>query len=83
MAIVRCDVCNGIFSQSYLAAHKRLAHGKRDASPGEPTGAPTNEKELIQKIASLYDSLSVQGRKRVIRKLIVKSQKVEGDPATE
>jgi hypothetical protein len=83
MAIVRCDVCNGIFSQSYLAAHKRLAHGKRDASAEASAAAPTSEKELIQKIASLYDSLSVQGRKRVIRKLIVKSQKVEGDPATQ
>ncbi len=70
MATVRCDVCNGIFNQSYLASHKRLAHGKNSPS----TAGPITEKEAIQKIASLYESLSVDGRKRVVRLLGLKGQ---------
>ncbi len=68
MTTVTCDVCGGIFSQSYLASHKRLAHAKNC----ESTAAPITEKRVIQKIASLYESLSVNGRKRVIRLLTVK-----------
>ena len=77
MATVRCDVCNGIFNQSYLASHKRLAHGKRGASAGAPAAAPISEKAVIQKIASLCESLSIKGRKRVIQLLIEKNQRAE------
>jgi hypothetical protein len=74
MATVRCDVCNGIFSQSYLASHKRLAHAKKGASSAAATIAPIPEKEAMQKIASLYESLSVKGRKRIIGLLAMKDQ---------
>jgi hypothetical protein len=74
MATVRCDVCNGIFSQSYLASHKRLAHAKKGASA--PAPAPITEKEVMQKIASLYESLSVKGQKHIIRLLSAKEQKI-------
>jgi hypothetical protein len=74
MATVKCDVCNGIFSQSYLASHKRLAHAKKGASSAAATIAPIPEKEAMQKIASLYESLSVKGRKRIIGLLAMKDQ---------
>jgi hypothetical protein len=76
MAIVRCDICNGIFNQSYLASHKRLAHAKKSASTAALRTAPITEKEVMQKIASLYESLSVKGRKRIIRLLSAKEQKI-------
>ncbi len=79
MATVRCDVCNGIFSQSYLASHKRLAHTKHSASKAAPTSAPITEEKVMEKIASLYESLSVEGRKRAIRLLAVKDQKIQND----
>jgi hypothetical protein len=79
MATVRCDVCNGIFSQSYLASHKRLAHAKRDASTAAAASAPISEKEAMQKITSLYESLSVKGRERIIRLLAVRDQKNQND----
>jgi hypothetical protein len=75
MATVTCDVCGGIFSQSYLPSHKRLAHGKnRPAAAG-----PITEKEAIRKIASLYESLSVKGRKRVVRLLTAKGREIHKD----
>jgi hypothetical protein len=76
MATVRCDVCNGIFSQSYLASHKRLAHAKKDASAAAPPTAPITEKEVMQKIVFLYESLSVKGRKRIIRFLNAQEQDI-------
>jgi hypothetical protein len=77
MATVRCDVCGGIFSQSYLASHKRLAHTESGASTAAPATAPTTEEAVIGRIASLYESLSVNGRKRVIRLLGVKDQTIK------
>ena len=71
MSTVTCDVCGGIFSHRYLASHKRLAHKKNRAS----AAAPVTQKEVIPKIASLYGSLSVNGRKRVIRLLAKMDQK--------
>jgi hypothetical protein len=75
MATVTCDVCGGIFSQSYLSSHKRLAHSKnRPAVAG-----PITEKEVIRKIASFYESLSVKGRKRVVRLLTAKGREIHKD----
>jgi len=76
MATVRCDVCNGIFSQSYLASHKRLAHAKKDASSPALAATPITEKEAMQKIVFLYESLSVKGRKRIIRFLNAQEQDI-------
>ncbi len=75
MATVKCDICGGVFSQSYLTSHKRLAHSKNDLS----SVAPITENQAIKKIASLYESLSVNGRKRVVRLLTAKDQKVPKD----
>lgn len=75
MATVTCDICGGIFSQSYLPSHKRLAHSKNRSA----TAGPITEKEAIQKIASLYESLSVKGRKRVVRLLAAKDREVHKD----
>ncbi len=77
MATVRCDVCGGIFSQRHLASHKRLAHNKNGASTAAPTTAPVSEKGVIEKIDTLYESLSVKGRKRVIRHLSLIEQKFQ------
>jgi len=75
MATVTCDVCGGIFSQSYLSSHKRLAHSKnRPAVAG-----PITEKEAIRKIASLYEGLSVNGRRRVVRLLAAKGLEIHKD----
>lgn len=74
MATVKCDVCGGIFSQRHLASHKRLAHTKIGLAAAATLSAPTTEKELIEHIASLCKSLSVQGRKRVLRLLTEKNQ---------
>ncbi len=75
MATVICDVCGGIFSQSYLPSHKRLAHTKNRPA----TAGPITEKEAIQKIASLYESLSVNGRKRVVLLLTAKGREAHKD----
>ncbi len=79
MATVRCEVCNGIFSQSYLASHKRLAHAKGGASTAAATSVSISEKEAMQKIASLYESLSVKGRKRIIRLLSANEHKISSE----
>ena len=73
MATVKCDVCGGIFNQSYLPSHKRLAHSKNNPS----TATPTTEREAIQKIVSLYERLSVKARKRVVHLLTVKDKGVQ------
>ncbi len=76
MATVRCDVCNGIFNQRYLASHKRLAHAKKGASTAALGTAPITEKEVMHKIASLYENLSGKGRKSIIRLLNAKEHKI-------
>jgi hypothetical protein len=75
MATVRCDVCGGTFSQKHLASHKRLAHTKIGASAASSSTLPISEKETMQKISSLYESLSVEGRKRVMRLLATMEKK--------
>ncbi len=71
MATVKCDVCGGTFSQSYLASHKRLAHGKGNGS----AASPTSEDEAVEAIVSLYGRLSAEGRRRVLRLLTAKNKK--------
>ncbi len=75
MATVTCDICGGIFNQSYLRSHKRLAHSKNRAA----AAGPITEKEAIQKISSLYGSLSVKARKRVVCLLTAKNRDVQKD----
>src|SRR5438552_7096957 len=73
MATVTCDICGGIFSQSYLPSHKRLAHRQNSLTAVRPS----TEEEAIQEIVSLYESLLVKGRKRVIRLLMAKCKEVQ------
>jgi hypothetical protein len=75
MATVKCDVCGGVFSQSYLPSHKRLAHRRN----GQIVVAPATEEEAIQKIASLFATLSVKGRRRVVRLLTAEDKEVQKD----
>ena len=70
MATVKCDVCGGTFSQSYLASHKRLAHGKSNV----PAVSFTSEDEAVETIVSLFERLSAKGRKQVIRLLMRKNE---------
>jgi len=60
--MVNCDICGKMSSKSYLASHKRLAHGKRIT----PTYSTNNEAEALEVIISLYAKLSDQ-RKREVR----------------
>lgn len=71
MATVKCDVCGGTFSQSYLASHKRLAHGKSNSL----AASFTSEDEAVQAIVSLYGRLSTEGRRRILRLLTAKDKK--------
>jgi hypothetical protein len=75
MATVTCDICGGIFNQSYLPSHKRLAHSKNRPS----AAGPITEKEAIQKITSLYESLSIKSRKLVVRLLTKKGREIHKD----
>ncbi len=74
MATVRCDLCGGIFSHRYLASHKRLSHHN---GGGSTTAAPATQKEAIQRIVCLYEILSNQDRKRVLRLLAAKDEEVQ------
>ena len=57
--IVKCEVCGQICNQSYLNAHKRLAHKKAEAvAPHEP--------ETVQAIMLLYGQLS-EASQEIIR----------------
>ncbi len=71
MAMVKCDVCGGTFSQRYLTSHKRLAHGKGNRS----AALPTSEDEAVQAIVSLYGRLSAEGRRRIVRLVTAKDKK--------
>ena len=69
IATVKCDVCGGIFSQSYLPSHKRLAHRKNSPS--------ATEKETIEKIVFFYESLSIKARRRVVSHLTANDKEVQ------
>lgn len=60
--IVTCDVCGKIYNQRHLSSHQRLAHGKRTAPPPPPK----SEEAKIETILSLYERLSVEGKKEVL-----------------
>lgn len=52
---VRCDICGKLFSSSYVAAHKRLAHRP-------PTSA-------VDQIVALFRKLSPIEKKKVLEDL--------------
>ena len=79
VATVTWHICGGIFNQSYFPSHKRLAHSKNMPA----TAGLITEKEAIRKIASLHESLSVRGRKRVVRLPAAKDRGVHKDHKTQ
>jgi hypothetical protein len=62
---VRCDICGKLYSSSHLGAHKRLSH-PRATSP---------EPAAVQKILNLFDSLSAEGKKKVLAALGIVERK--------
>lgn len=61
--IVKCDLCGQICNQSYLNAHKRLAHKKPE------TVAP-HEPETVQAIMLLYGQLSEVSQEIIRERLL-------------
>jgi len=62
---VRCDICGKLYSSSHVGAHKRLSHPR--ATSADPA--------LVQKILTLFDSLSAEGKKKVLMALGVGQRK--------
>jgi len=62
--IVKCEICGKVYNQSYLGAHKRLAHGTRAEPP-----ATVSELEAVEAILSVYAQLSGKGRKELRNRL--------------
>jgi DNA-directed RNA polymerase subunit N (RpoN/RPB10) len=52
---VHCDICGKLYSSSYVAAHKRLAH--------------RIEKSAADKIMALFNGLFIDEQKKVLEKL--------------
>jgi hypothetical protein len=67
--VVKCDICGGLYNQSHLSSHKRLSHGKRKAVPTSPKSEP----ETLKAILSLYERLSEEGKKEVLKLLAVEN----------
>ena len=64
MAIVKCGVCGGTFSDRYLRSHQRLAH---PAEPMKPP--PLNEDAITRQITVLFEKLPKHIQKEVIARL--------------
>lgn len=64
--IVKCDTCGRISSKSYLASHKRLAHGKRIT----PAYSTDNEAEALEVITSLFAKLSNRNKQKVLDRVL-------------
>jgi hypothetical protein len=62
--IVKCDVCGGIYSRSYLASHKRLAHKESDSAV-----SGTNDTKAVDRIVAIYNRLSREAKKLVLDRL--------------
>ena len=69
--IVKCDICGKIYSQSYLGSHKRLSHGKRDASS---RSSSRDECAILEKIVSLYERLPDERKKEALSRLVAMKQ---------
>ena len=63
--VVKCDVCGGLYNQSYLSSHKRLSHGKGKAA----TPASKNEAEVVRTILSMYQQLSDERKRELLNRL--------------
>lgn len=62
--MVRCDICGGLYNQRHLRSHKRLSHGKREA-----THRSKEEPESLETILSLYKQLPEEQKKEVLDRL--------------
>jgi hypothetical protein len=69
---VRCDICNGLYNQRYLSAHKRLSH----ARTGTLAPSIVSELDALQEILCLYARLSDTTQKEVRDRLTTLSRKV-------
>jgi len=64
--VVKCDVCGRDFNRSYLSAHKRLSHGKKDNTPlGD-----VDEAKAIERILTLYSQLPPASKKNLLERLV-------------
>ena len=63
--IVKCDICGGIYNQSHLSSHKRLSHGKREASASLSKSEPPS----MEVVLSLYARLPEESKKQVRARL--------------
>lgn len=72
--IVKCDICGGIYNQSHLSSHKRLAHGKREAS----TGGIQGDRGNLEAIVSMYRELPEDKKREVLDRLAGSAHKLDG-----
>jgi hypothetical protein len=77
--IVKCDICGQIYNQSYLSAHKRLAHQRGLVL----TRALKTEPEVQDAILSMYARLSEQGKKELRGRLETSAEPVRPAPSRE
>jgi hypothetical protein len=62
---VKCDICGALYNSRYLASHKRWAHAKKEKSEDSDLTEP----EATNRIVSLFERLSPEGRKRLLQRL--------------
>ena len=58
--MVKCEICGGHFNQRFIASHKRLAHHRKTGS---------NEEEILDQIQSLFERLTISGKKDLLSRL--------------
>jgi len=63
MAIVKCDVCGGTYSDRHLKSHQRLAH-----PPAKSPSVPEHD-AIAQQISLLFEKLPKKAQKEVIARL--------------
>jgi len=63
--IVHCDVCGGVYNQSYISAHKRLSHG----IGGKSKPSDASERQSLEAVLALYEQLSEESKKQVRNQL--------------
>ena len=68
--IVKCDICGKIYSQSHLGSHKRLSHGKRQASPR----SFEDESATLETILSLFEQLPDERKQEVLSLLAARAE---------
>jgi hypothetical protein len=65
MTMVKCEICGCTFNEKFLASHKRLSHRRKTKTSPEPTTDP----EIAETILSLFDRLSKDSRRDIVKRL--------------